>query len=147
MKSKPLFHKQETRYSCVPACLRMVLAGFGLEITERELRERCDSTPFNGTNALQAVDAARQLGFTGTAKYNLSLEDLRGLVADGHFPLVFVDLRPIDGVRDSHALVILSISEQEAVALDPLSGERTLPMRVFDSAWTMALNLTILISL
>lgn len=74
MKSKPPFHKQETRYSCVPACLRMVLGSFGLEITESELRARCDCTPFNGTNALQAVDAARELGFAGTTKHNLSLK-------------------------------------------------------------------------
>lgn len=42
-------------------------------------------------------------------------------------------------------MVILSVGEQDVVALDPLSGERTLPLRVFDSAWTMALNLTILV--
>jgi hypothetical protein len=42
-------------------------------------------------------------------------------------------------------MVILSVGEQEVVAIDPLSGERVLPLRVFDSAWTMALNLTILV--
>jgi hypothetical protein len=123
----------------------MVLGSFGLEITESELRARCDCTPFNGTNALQAVDAAKSLGFIGTTKHNLSLEELRELIADGHFPIVFVDLRPIDGVRESHAMVILRIGEQEVAALDPLSGERVLPLRVFDSAWTMALNLTIMV--
>lgn len=145
MKSKPLFHKQETRYTCVPACLRMVFGAFGLEITESELRTRCNCTPFNGTTALQAVDAARELGFTGTTKHNLSLEELRELIADGYFPIVFVNLRPIDGVTESHAIVILSVGDQEVVVIDPLSGERTLPLRVFDSAWTMALNLTILV--
>src|SRR5438132_7346831 len=106
MPSKPPFHKQETRTSCVPACLRMVLGGFGVEVEERELRARCDYT-LSGTDALKAVDAARQLGFAGTAKYTLSLEELRTLVADGHHPILFVDLRPIDGLRDIHALVIL----------------------------------------
>jgi ABC-type bacteriocin/lantibiotic exporter with double-glycine peptidase domain len=145
MKSKPRFHKQETRYSCVPASLRMVLGSFGLEITERELRVLCDCTPFNGTNALQAVDAARQLGFTGTTKHNLTLADLRELLAAGDFPIVFVDLRPLDGVRDAHALVVLQLNDQEAVVLDPLHGERSLPLRSFDAAWTMAFNLTILV--
>jgi ABC-type bacteriocin/lantibiotic exporter with double-glycine peptidase domain len=58
MKSKLPFHKQETIYSCVPACLRMVLSSFGLEISETELRDRCDCNPF-GTDALKAVDMAR----------------------------------------------------------------------------------------
>jgi hypothetical protein len=57
-------HKQqETRYSCVPACLRIVLAHLGLTLTETELRTLCDCTPF-GTDALKAVDAVRQLGFS-----------------------------------------------------------------------------------
>jgi ABC-type bacteriocin/lantibiotic exporter with double-glycine peptidase domain len=50
----------------VPACLRTVLASFGLDIPESELRTLCDTTIF-GTAALKAVDAARALGFTGTA--------------------------------------------------------------------------------
>lgn len=38
------FRKQETTHSCVPSCLRMVPAGFGLDLTEERLREPCDST-------------------------------------------------------------------------------------------------------
>ena len=76
MPLKPPFLKQETRYSCVPACLRMVLSSPGLDVPEAELRARCDCTAF-GTDALKAVDAVRQLGFPGTAKYNLSLDELR----------------------------------------------------------------------
>jgi len=85
------------------------------------------------------------VGLHRKTKDNLSLEALRELIADGHSPIVFVDLRPIDGVRDSHAMVILSVGEQEIAVLDSLVGERTLPLRIFDSAWTMALNLTILV--
>ena len=66
MRSKPPFHRQETRFSCVPACLRMLLLSFGLDIPEIELRVRCDTTIL-GTDALRVVDAARQLGFTGSA--------------------------------------------------------------------------------
>ncbi|MGH9846476.1 MAG: cysteine peptidase family C39 domain-containing protein [Blastocatellia bacterium] len=51
MPSKPPFHKQETGYSCVPACLRMVLGSFGLDVSEIELRARCDTTPLYGTEA------------------------------------------------------------------------------------------------
>ena len=56
------FHKQETTYSCVPACLRMVLSGFGLDLSEAELGARCDCTVF-GTDAFQTVNALRELGF------------------------------------------------------------------------------------
>lgn len=39
--------KQETPYSCVPACLRMVLSSFGLELQEAELRTLCDCTTYS----------------------------------------------------------------------------------------------------
>ncbi len=116
MPLKPPFHKQETRYSCVPACLRMVLGSFGMDISESTLRTRCDCTPY-GTDALMAVDAARALGFVKTAKYTLSLEELKTVVRDGHCPIVFVDLNPLDGLDAIHAMVIVDVSEQEVMVL------------------------------
>jgi hypothetical protein len=78
----------------------MILGRFGVDISESELRTRCDCTPY-GTDALMAVDAARVLEFVKTAKYTLSLAELRTLVTGGHCPIVFVDLKPIDGLDAS----------------------------------------------
>ncbi|NJL37311.1 MAG: hypothetical protein HC899_11620, partial [Leptolyngbyaceae cyanobacterium SM1_4_3] len=36
MPSKLTFHKQEKPYSCVPVCLRMVLSGFGLSVSDEK---------------------------------------------------------------------------------------------------------------
>src|SRR6266404_9552596 len=98
------FHKQETRFSCVPACLRMVLLTFGVDMPESELIVRCDSTIL-GTNALRAVDAARQLGFAASAKHTLTLDELRDIVAAGLYPIAFVSLLPIDARDDEHAII------------------------------------------
>src|SRR5437867_1386166 len=108
MPSKPPFYKQETPDSCVPACLRMVLGSFGLSIAESELRSRCDCTPYFGTNALMVVDIARQFGFAGTAKHTMTLQELHMVLTDGHHPIVFVDLSPIDGIQNVHAMVALA---------------------------------------
>jgi ABC-type bacteriocin/lantibiotic exporter with double-glycine peptidase domain len=112
----------------------MVLSGFGCEISEAELRARCDCT-FDGTSALKAIDAARELGLTGTAKHTLSFDELKRVVADGLFPIVFVDLAPIDGVRQAHAFVVVEAGDFSVSVLDPTSGERRLPRQVFDVAW------------
>ena len=144
MRSKPPFYKQETRYSCVPACLRIVLAGFGLDLSEAELRTLCDCTAF-GTDALKAVDAVRQLGFPQTAKYTLSINELETLVAGGHYPIAFVNLGPIDGIDDEHALVITEMSHTEISVYDPLQGERILSRDTFCAAWAMMHNLVILV--
>jgi len=128
----------------VPACLRIVLSSLGIALEESELRDLCDCT-LSGTDALKAVDAVRQLGFGGTAKNTLSFAELRRLIADGCHPIVFVDLRPVDGIRDIHAVVVIGIDQQAVIVLDPVEGERSLPIQAFSSAWAMRHNLAIII--
>jgi len=72
-----------------------VLSGFGLDVSEAELRALCDCTPF-GTEALKAVDAVRKLGFPKTAKWTLSVDELKTQVNSGFYPIVFINLLPID---------------------------------------------------
>ena len=122
----------------------MVFGSFGADIAESELRERCDCTAY-GTDALKAVDAARQFGFAGTAKHTLTLEELRTVVTEGQHPIVFVDLSPIDGTEDIHTLVIVDVSQDEVSVLDPLKGERLLPRQTFNTAWALRYNLAIIV--
>lgn len=144
MKSRLRFYKQETSYSCVPACLRSVLSSLGMEMSEAELRWRCDCTPL-GTEALKAVDAARQLGFSGTIKCTLTITELNAQIDSNVYPIVFVELLPIEGIRSSHAVVVGAIDEKQILVIDPLSGYRLLPRPSFDSAWAMMHNLAILV--
>ena len=53
----------------------MLFAGFGITVSEDELRERCDCT-FLGTDALQAVEAVRYYGFINSAKHTLTMNEL-----------------------------------------------------------------------
>lgn len=122
----------------------MVFGSFGVDIAEGDLREQCDCTPY-GTDALLAVDTARQLGFAGTAKQTLTLEELRTVVTEGQHPIVFVDLSPIDGAEDIHTLVVVAVSQYEVSLLDPLKGERLLPLQAFSTAWALRHNLAIMV--
>ncbi len=115
----------------------------GLDISESDLRALCDCTPF-GTDALKAIDAARKLGFAKSSKQNLSVEELKSLIAKGQYPIAFVNLDPIDGINDSHALVIIEMRDTNIVVYDPLHGERALPRESFSAAWAMMKNLVIL---
>jgi hypothetical protein len=122
----------------------MVFSGFGLDISEADLRYLCDCT-FLGTDALKAVDAARQLGFAATSKHNLSPADLEDVLTDGDYPIVYVDLRPIAPVGGQHALVVIEMDANFISVLDPLSGERLLPRGDFLLAWNWQRNLTIIV--
>lgn len=122
----------------------MVLSSFGLNIAEDQLRVRCDCNAF-GTDALKTVDAARQLGFNGTAKHTLSLPEIERLLSSGHYPVVLVDLRPIDGIRGTHAMVVIGITSSAVNVYDPARGERFISRRAFVAAWTIQNNLAIIV--
>lgn len=49
------FFHQETSESCVPACLRMVLVYWGIEVEEATLRICCQTNRFGSTFAETAV--------------------------------------------------------------------------------------------
>jgi ABC-type bacteriocin/lantibiotic exporter with double-glycine peptidase domain len=86
--SLPL-HLQETEYSCAPACLKMVLETLGVTKTESDLRTLCDCT-FSGTDALHLIDAARKLGFSGTMKHSLTFDELKEVIGEGQYPIVYI---------------------------------------------------------
>jgi len=129
----------------VPACLRTVLASFGLDVSESELRILCDTTIF-GTAALKTVDAARALGFTDTAKHNLTLGELMAAVDAGFYPIVFVNLDPISGKDAAHAFVVVEASASAVMVYDPLHGERSLSRETFRAAWALMRNVAVLIA-
>lgn len=122
----------------------MVFASFGVKIEEGELRALCDCT-MSGTGALMAVDVSRQLSFPETAKHTLTLTELQTVLFENHNPIVFVDLRPLEGLRGIHAMIVVGITQEEIIVLDPLKGERTLPLQSFNTAWAMRHNLAIIV--
>jgi ABC-type bacteriocin/lantibiotic exporter with double-glycine peptidase domain len=123
----------------------MVMAVFGVEVSEVELRQACDCTPVFGTNSFQAVLAARQLGFPGSFKANLTPEDLADLLAEGLFPVALVNLYPLTGQDNRHALVLVEVSEQQVQVHDPLQGPISLDTSTFLSMWQLTRNLAVII--
>jgi ABC-type bacteriocin/lantibiotic exporter with double-glycine peptidase domain len=126
----------------------MVLAAFGQPMAEDVLRVVTDCSPL-GTDAFQLVEAARQLGFPTSRKYTLaSLDELATLLAEGHWPIVYVDLWPLQGglSGQSHAMVVIALDPTDVTVLDPLHGERRLPRDAFLAAWSAMRYLTIVIA-
>jgi len=123
----------------------MVLSGFGLDLTEERLRELCDCSPLFGTGAIQAVEAARSLGFAGTAKYTLRYDELQSLVADGQYPIAYLSLEAIGGTEEAHAVVVVAADDQAVTVYDPLYGERPISRQSFSTAWAARHNLVLLV--
>jgi len=123
----------------------MLLAAKDTFLTEGELRQFCDCTIL-GTDALQAVQALHRLGFPYAGKFNLSFVELQEQVERGNYPMVFVSLLPLDGLKEVHALVVIEIEQSIVHVLDPLQGERQLPQLSFTTAWGMMRNVTLLLN-
>ncbi|MGH9799992.1 MAG: cysteine peptidase family C39 domain-containing protein [Blastocatellia bacterium] len=144
-KLKPSFSKQETNYSCVPACLRMVFSSFGLDVPEAELRHVCDSTAF-GTGAFQVLDVARRYGFAQTAKHTLTGEELAEVAAADQYPIVFLNLWPLEQIWESHAVIVLVVEDANVLVLDPATGERLIPRTSFEAGWQLQHRVVIIIA-
>ena len=145
MPSALIFFRQETPYSCVPACLRMVLAHFDVEANEDELRRRAYTTHL-GTSASDAVACVKSYGLQAEEIRDATLGNLREWPGRNLFPILFIDLRPIYGEVGRHAIVAEAISETQLTYLDPLSGPRTSQLGTLEQAWSLASHRAILIT-
>lgn len=136
---KPPFFPQTYPFSCVPACLRMVLASLECEKSEPELRSlsNCDET---GTVPSNAVRAVIIVGFNAY-KGNLIFEELEDLVTQNVAPIVFVKVT--EGANYSHAIVVYKISNGEVFTLDPSRGELKLDQEQFIEMWSLGLTIVI----
>jgi ABC-type bacteriocin/lantibiotic exporter with double-glycine peptidase domain len=146
LKFGPPFYAQETPDSCLPACLRMVLATRGLRFPERQLRRLCNCRPMIGTVSTDVVRAAQQLGCVDSVEdRSLSLMDLRDAVREGCYPIVGVNLRRLRGIWSPHAQVVVEITSTQVRIHDPLLGRLRLASLTFEGAWADADYLTILV--
>jgi ABC-type bacteriocin/lantibiotic exporter with double-glycine peptidase domain len=153
MPDKPPFHKQETPYSCAPACLRMVLASFGVAKTEQELRELSDCTYDSvflsgGTDPhpFKLKAAAQSLGFVNTTIASPTFDELKSELERGLYPIIYVkaQLAP-DRPLQKHAVVVVEIGENSVEIRDPWRGELVLSEAAFLTEWVAARRVTILV--
>ncbi|RLT42365.1 MAG: hypothetical protein DWI57_05665 [Chloroflexi bacterium] len=144
------FFAQEHAESCVPACLRIVLASFGTLRTEAELYECC-RTDIDGTFPSIAVQCAEGFGFTASAARLRDVSALLHQIDEGYtHPIVFINLSPLMGLNVLHAVVIDTIDTNSATiqAIDPAyppTGQRVWPQTLFVKGWQMARGQTILV--
>ncbi|MBS1253065.1 MAG: hypothetical protein MAG451_02110 [Anaerolineales bacterium] len=134
--SKLKFYPQETRLSCTPACLRMVMAHWGIEVDEATLRECC-KTDGLGTVARDAVACTRRYGLRAEELRKATWDDLRRWLADGLYPILLVNLFPLDALWVFHAVVVETVTDELVTYLDPAQGQRIAEVRAFEQAWQM----------
>ncbi len=134
----PLF-PQELPTSCVAACVRMVLTSLGHRLNETDIRHRCGHTAL-GMRLNQVASGLEDLPIDVQHQLDWGLDDLADAVHADAFPIVGIDLRPVDGTFAFHAVVIVNISTDQVVVHDPLhdEGPRPIGISAFEAAWSAA---------
>lgn len=143
------FFPQERPESCVPACLRVVLASYGLTFTEAELYTCCESD-MDGTLPSAVVRCVVRLGLMARAE---RLPEVANLAEQAMqtTPIVFLNLVPLLGLAVIHAVVVeeIDVEQGQITIIDPAylpDGRRTWPLGLFQLGWKLAHNQTILIA-
>ncbi|MFO0843929.1 MAG: cysteine peptidase family C39 domain-containing protein [Gemmataceae bacterium] len=131
-------YRQELPYSCVAACVRMVLAFHGQPHPEADLRQLLNTRP-SGTRA-RGVLAVTSLGFD--AQFLTSnLAQLRDALVAGTPPIVFVDTGPLDYWQTdcAHVLVVVGLDDLTASFNDPFfdAAPQRSSLDSFLQAWAL----------
>jgi len=129
-------YPQSNPGACLPACARMVLATFNEQRSETELSAILESYDF-GTPAYH-ISYLSKIGYQ--VEYRpFALNELAAYLAQGLFPIVFVhaDLLPWTDFSGFHALVLIKITTQDVLLLDPAlpNGPTQLAIDGFLAAW------------
>lgn len=119
--------------TCGPASLRMVMAFYGLEISEEDLAIACGHTYELGCRSEDMACAAKAMGFDVHLKNNSTIEELSRLVNAG--APVIVDWFCGDP-PEGHSSVVIGVSDTDIYILDPFLEEmRVVAKEDFRRCW------------
>src|SRR5262245_3571102 len=113
--------QQETLYTCLPACVRMVLAHLGETYQEAELATLLQTIPLIGTAPEQAKAGLESAGYHVLWFENATTEKLAQLLANNWPIILFFHAKDLPhGQGGLHASVLVQITTRSVVLLDPM---------------------------
>ena len=137
--------RQQTSYSCGPACLRIVAEYFGIEVPEATLRKWADTNPEIGTTAEDLVATAEELGLSADLQTGLSLKEVAGHVAQNHPVIAGIQAwgTPEEEARGEagHYVVVTGVEDDVVTLQDPAreaeAGKMEMSGSEFEQRWRL----------
>ena len=133
------WYGQELPTSCVSACVRMVLASFGVELPERQVRRMLGHT-FLGLSLARAHASLQSQGALTHFHADWNAADLRDALRQKLTPIVGVERHILGHPPASHAVVVVALKSQGVTVLDPFTGPQAqiYSLQTFEMAWQLA---------
>lgn len=129
---------QQEDYSCVPACIRMILLHFGHDYAESKICEVCQTTD-RGTSPNHAAAGIAMLGFTAAKLKNEPFEVLKQFINEGTPVITLLDVHQLPYAKSSaglHAVAVNGFDGNHVSYIDPARAEEiTVPEETFLRAW------------
>lgn len=130
--------QQERDYSCLPACVRMVLAFYGEQHSEEELR-RILKTRVTGTSPANLMLNLPGIGYSARV-FDSSYAFLQSCISDDMPCIVHLWTPSLPHWHDAaiHAVVVTGIEDDVVLINDPVLSTPATPVLVEDflEAWT-----------
>lgn len=137
------YYKQEFSWSCLPACVRMLLEFYDIKVEEKELRKLFGTTIEGGTNWSDVVKGIKESDVDFVYLRNQNLGKLKELVEKLKIPtIVSVDTRELgDFEHRNHTIVVVGVDGNYVDVHDPEKGPSIqLNINKFMIAWEKRLN-------
>lgn len=129
--------RQELLWTCLPACIRMVLAYRGRLIEEAAIAAACGTVSLRGTQPERAVEGVQQLGYHALWFENADLSRMQDLIEHDWPVIVFLRAPDLpNGGHGLHGVIVIGIENDTVIVLDPQSVRRySMTGNQFLSAW------------
>ena len=109
----------------------------GVQVDEATLRACC-ATDREGSAPSSTVNCALSYGLQAFEISNASWSELVQWVEQNVYPIVYLNLFPLDMMWGLHAVVVEVITKDTVIFLDPWVGRRQAPIPPFQQAWQMS---------
>jgi ABC-type bacteriocin/lantibiotic exporter with double-glycine peptidase domain len=132
------YYKQETKYTCGPACMRMVLNSIGVKKSEKALAKKMQTNKIIGTWHKYIPQLAEAYKLDYIIEREGTISDLRRLYRAGWEIIVCYNTnRTIKVDRSgSHYAVIKKINWHSIYLLDPYYGDKKRYfVKIFKRKW------------
>ncbi|MEM3113040.1 MAG: peptidase C39 family protein [Candidatus Pacearchaeota archaeon] len=128
------YYKQETQYTCGPACMRMVLDSLGIKKSERQITKLLGTNKIRGTNHRDFVSLAEKYKLRYSVHREASIEDLKHYYKN-HYKIIVCYFHPKE--RVGHYAVIKKLTPTKITLMDPTDGpDKTYSLKYFDKFWS-----------
>ena len=141
MKLEVSPYTQQQPYSCLPACIKVVLQFHGIDIPEEIIQQVCN-TNRTGTRPHDALIGLRQLGYEAILIEDENLNSFFGHLEQNHLLIVFLDAAELPYAEaGAHAVVVCGYEQTGVIYVDPALGrEIQLDFTTFLRAWSRLNN-------